>query len=69
MSRLHVWVERMMLPLGRVMVIGLLAGCLLINGTPSITKCPVVPESKIAHATLATNHLFEKIPFDIFSHK
>ena len=62
MSRLHVWVDRMVLPLGRVMVIGLIAGCLLITGPPSTMKWSVAPELEIAHSTLDTNLLI-----DIFS--
>ena len=53
----------MVLPLGSVMVIGLMAGCLFITGAPSTMKWPVAPESEIAHATLATNLLV-----DIFCH-
>ena len=53
------WVDRMVLPLGSVIVIGLVAGLLLTTGAPSTTKCPVAPESDIAHATLATNFLVD----------
>ena len=63
MSRLHVWVDQMVLPLGRVMVIGLIAGCLLMTGAPLTTKWPVAPESEIAHSILYTNRLM-----DIFFH-
>ena len=48
-----------MLPLDRVMVIGLITGCLLMTGAPLTTKWPVDPESEIAHSTLDTNLLID----------
>ena len=57
----------MVLPLGRVMVIGLIAGCLLMTGAPLTTKCPVAPESEIVNATLATNLLVDTLCQSTFS--
>ena len=45
MSRLHVWVDLIDFPLGKVMVIGLVARCLLVTGAFSTRKWPVAPES------------------------
>ena len=58
----------MVLLLGSVMlVIGLIAGCLLMTGAPSTTKWPVAHESEIAHSTLATNRLLEILCHSISS--
>ena len=55
MSRLHVWVDLIVLPLGSVMVIGFAAIFLLVTGAFSTRKCPVAPESEMACSTdLAT---------------
>ena len=43
-SRLHVWVDLMILPLGSVMAIGLVAGLMFTDGAPAIRKWPVAPE-------------------------
>ena len=51
MSRLHVWVDLMVLPLGSVMVIGFVAIALLVTGAFSTRKCPVAPESEMACLT------------------
>ena len=48
MSRLHVCVDWIVLPLGNVMVIGLVAFCLFTTGAHLTRKCPVAPESEIA---------------------
>ena len=47
-SRLHVWVERIVVPSGNVMVMGLIAFFLLVTGAFSTRKCPVAPESETA---------------------
>ena len=44
-SRLQVWLEDMMLPSGRVTLMGFFAICLLVTGAPATRKCPVAPES------------------------
>ena len=51
MSRLHVCVDRMLLPFGRVMVIGFVAGLIFTAGETLIKKWPVAPESDSAHLT------------------
>ena len=48
MSRLHVWVDLIDFPLGKVMVIGLVARRLLVTGAFSTRKWPVAPESDMA---------------------
>ena len=50
-SRLHVWVDWMVLPFSNVMVIGLCVVRLLVAGAFSTKKWPVAPESEIAWAT------------------
>ena len=54
MSRLHVWVDLMVLPLGSVMVIGFVAIALLVTGAFSTRKWPVAPESEMACLTART---------------
>ena len=49
MSRLHVCADRMLLPFGRVMVIGFVAGLTFNAGEPLIKKWLVAPESESAH--------------------
>ena len=44
-SRLHVCVDLSFYPYGRLMKIGLLAGCTFFTGFPGSTKCPVAPVS------------------------
>ena len=56
MSRLHVWVDRMVFPFGRVMVIGLLVGLMFTAAAPFIKKWLVAPESDSAHATALVIH-------------
>ena len=51
MSKLHVCVGRMLLPFGRVMVIGFVAGLIFTAGEPLIKKWPVAPVSESAHLT------------------
>ena len=51
MLMLHVWVDLMDFPLGKVMVIGLCDSCLLVMGTFSTRKCPVPPESDMVCLT------------------
>ena len=52
MLRLHVWVDLIDFPLGKVMVIGLVAHCLLVTGAFSTRKWPVAPESDMACFTI-----------------
>ena len=61
MSKLHVWVDLMVLPLGRVMVIGLLAGRMLVAGAFSTKKWPVAPESEMACFTDLVTRCTSKI--------
>ena len=51
MSKLHVWVDLIVFPLGKVMVIGLFAGRMFVAGAFSTKKCPVAPESEMACLT------------------
>ena len=51
MSRLHVWVDWITLSLGRVILMGLVAGYLFITGEPSAKKWSVAPGSKMAYFT------------------
>ena len=51
MSRLHVCVDLMVQPLGRMIVIGLVENFRFGTDAPPTRKCPVVPESEIAHST------------------
>ena len=51
MLRLHVCVDWMVLPFGRVMVIGFLVGLMFTAGALLIKKWPVAPESDSAHST------------------
>ena len=51
MSKLHVWVDLMVLPFGNVMVIGFLAIRLLVTGAFQTRKWPVAPNSKLACLT------------------
>ena len=46
-SRLHVCVEFIMLPSGRVILIGVSVGSTLMTGALGRQKCPVVPESEM----------------------
>ena len=48
MSRLHVCVDVVVLPLSNVMVIAFVAFFLLTTGVPSTKKRPVAPESDMA---------------------
>ena len=61
MSKLQVWVDLMVLPLGRVMVSGLLAGQMLVAGAFSTKKWPVAPESDIACLTDLVTRFTSKI--------
>ena len=63
MSKLQVWVDLMVLLLGKVMVIGLLAGRLLVTGTFSTKKWPVAPESEMACLTDLVTRCWSKIVF------
>ncbi len=47
MSRLQVCVDWILLPSGRVILMGFLATCLFVTGASSFRKCPVAPESEI----------------------
>jgi hypothetical protein len=47
MSRLHVWVDMILLPSGRVILMGLTAIRLLVTGASFCMKWPVAPESEI----------------------
>ena len=49
--KLHVLVDLMDFPLGKVIVIGLQDGCLLVAGAFSTRKWPVAPESDMACLT------------------
>ena len=49
MSMLHMWVDWTTLPLGRVILRGLVDGCLFTTGEPSTMKWPVAPESEMAY--------------------
>ena len=53
----------MVLPLGKVMVIGLLAGRLLVTGAFSTKKWPVAPESEMACLTDLVTRCWSKIAF------
>ena len=53
--------DLMVLPLGRVMVSGLLAGQMLVAGVFSTKKWPVAPESDIACLTDLVIRLTSKI--------
>ena len=50
-SKLHVCVDNSFDPSGIMICIGFWAGCLFIAGAPSTKKCPVAPESEMAHWT------------------
>lgn len=45
MSRLQVCVDCILLPSGKVILMGLIAICLFVTGASSCRKCPVAPES------------------------
>ena len=51
MLRLHVCVDCMVLPFGRVVVIGFIVGLMFTAGAPFIKKWLVAPESDSAHST------------------
>ena len=53
---LHVWVDWINFPFGRVILRGVAAGCLLATVEPSTNKWPVAPESEMAYFT--TLHTF-----------
>ncbi len=53
MFRLQVWLDEMMLPSGRVTLMGFLATCLLVTGASATRKCPVAPESDMPMAGLS----------------
>ena len=48
MSRLHVCVDLSLDPSGKLIEIGLLAGCTFVTGVPGRTKFPVAPASATA---------------------
>jgi hypothetical protein len=48
-SRVHVWVECMLLPLGRRAMRGTAAGRMLVAGASVVRKWLVAPESRMAH--------------------
>ena len=48
-SKLHVCVDWMILPLGSVIFSGDAVGLLLTTGAPCTRKCPVAPESEMAY--------------------
>ena len=50
-SRLHLCVDWMFLPLGSVILSGGSVGLLLTTGDPCNRKCPVAPESDMAYCT------------------
>ena len=50
-SRLHVSMDWITLPLGRVILRGFVAGCLFATGEPSTEKWPVAPESEMVYFT------------------
>ena len=50
MSKLPVWVDLIIFPSGSLIAIGNCAIFLLTIGAPSTIKCPVAPESEIAHS-------------------
>ena len=54
-SRLHVCVDWMLLPLGSVLLSGDDVGLLLTTGDPCNIKCPVAPESDMAYCTAPCN--------------
>ena len=54
-SRLHVCVDWMLLPLGSVILSSDYIGLLLTNGSPCNRKCPVSPESDMAYCTAPCN--------------
>ena len=51
----------MIFPLGSVMAIGLDAGVIFTAGAPKSKKCPVAPESEIAHFTALVTRSWSKI--------
>ena len=50
--RLHVCVDMMVYPLGKVILIGLVVGLIFITGAPCIIKWPVAPALAIVHLLL-----------------
>ena len=50
-SILHVCIDFIVFPFGKVTLIGNFAGRLFTTGTPSTRKCTVAPESEKAHCT------------------
>ena len=54
-SRLHVCVDWVLLPLGGVILSGDSVGLLLTTGDPCNIKCPVAPESDMAYCTAPCN--------------
>ena len=61
MFKLHVWVDLMVLLLGKVMVIGLIAGRMFVAGALSTKKWPVAPESEMACFTDLVTRCASKI--------
>jgi hypothetical protein len=51
-SRVHVWVECTLLPLGRRVMRGTAAGRMLVAGTSVVRKWLVVPKSRMAHCLM-----------------
>jgi hypothetical protein len=51
-SRVHVWVECTLLPLGRWAMRGTAAGRMLVAGALVVRKWLVAPESRIAHCLM-----------------
>ena len=60
-SRLHVCVYWMLLPLGSVILSGDSVGLLLTTGAPCNRKCHVAPESDMAYCTAPCNLLGYKL--------
>ena len=64
MSRLQVWVELIVLPLGSLILIGLVAILLFTMCVPSTRKWPVAPESENAHSMFLVTWTLSKILAD-----
>ena len=61
MSKLQVWVELIVLPLGSLILIGFVAILLFTTCAPSTRKWPVAPESENAHSMLLVTWTLSKM--------
>ena len=67
MSRLHVCVDMISFPFGRIIFIGCVASCMFTAADLSMRKCPVTLESEKAHSTAFFNLIVLKMVFAVGS--